>query len=365
MLSQRALNRALLARQMLLERVEMSVGEAIAHLVGMQAQEPFPPYFGLWTRLAGFEPEELSRLLIERKAVRLVTLRGTVHLHTAEDCLDIRPLVQEQLTRLLLTGSIYGKGLQGIDLDAVVAAGRAHLDAEPMPMAALRARLAEQWPDRAPADLGAAVHYLAPLVQLPPRAVWGQRGRPVLTTAEQWLSRPLNPHPSMEQLVKRYLAAFGPASVADFQAWSGLTRQGDVFARLRPELISFRDERGRELFDLPEAPRPDADTPAPIRFMPEFDNLLLGHADRTRVISEEHRKRLWTVNGLVPGTILIDGIVQGSWKLRQDKQCATLTLTPFISLTPEQRRELEDEGEDLFSFAAEPAQDRVMAFESV
>ena len=357
-LSQRALNRALLARQLLLKRSTMGVKETIAHLVGMQAQEPFPPYTGLWTRLERFDPEALAQLLLDRAVVRIVTLRGTVHLHTANVCLEIRPLVQPQLTRLLLNGSVYGKGLQGLDLAEVVAAGRGHLEAEPMTMAQLRPLLGERWPDRNPADLGAAVHYLTPLVQLPPRALWGKKGRAVVTTAEAWLGEPLHPEPSIEALARRYLAAFGPASVADFHAWSGLTRQGEVFERLRPDLVTVRDERDRELFDLPGAPRPGPETPAPIRFIPEFDNLLLAHADRTRVISDEHRKRLWTVNGLVPGTVLIDGIVQAAWKLRKEKQTATLTITAFAPLSPAQRHELEREGERLLGFAATEAASR-------
>jgi hypothetical protein len=353
----------LLARQLLLERSSMRAVKTIEHLVGMQAQEPFPPYFGLWTRLEGFDPEELARLLTGREAVRIVTMRGTVHLLTAQDSLEIRPLVQPALTRMLLNGSSYGKGLRDLDLEAVITAGRTLLEAEPMPMVPLRRLLAEQWPDRDPADLGAAVHYLAPLVQLPPRAVWGKRGRPVVTTAEAWLGEPLRANPSIEQLVRRYLAAFGPASVADFHAWSGLTRQGDAFERLRPELLTFRDGRGRELFDLPDAPRPDPDTPVPVRFLPEFDNLLLSHADRTRVISDEHRKRLWTVNGMVPGTLLIDGAVGASWKLRQERKTATLTVTPFVPLTIAQRREIEQEGGRLLGFAAPQVQARELLIE--
>jgi hypothetical protein len=160
----------------------------------------------------------------------------------------------------------------------------------------------------------------------------------------------------------RYLAAFGPASVQDAQAWSGLTRLRPVFDRLRPRLCTFRDERGRELFDLPDAPRPDPEIPAPPRLLPEWDNLLLSHADRTRVIAEEHRRAIWSNNGIVPGTLLLDGFVSGTWKLTREKASATLRIRPFAPLTTADRVATEEEGARLLAFAAEDAAPRDVVF---
>ncbi|WP_030956213.1 DNA glycosylase AlkZ-like family protein, partial [Streptomyces sp. NRRL S-481] len=154
------------------------------------------------------------------------------------------------------------------------------------------------------------------------------------------LGRPAGPAATPDAAVPRYLAAFGPASVRDMQTWAGLTRLGDAFERLRPELVTFRDDKGVELFDLPDAPRPDPDTPAPPRFLPEFDNLLLSHADRTRVVRPEHRGRSWQGNIAYP-TLLVDGFLAGLWRLEED----ALVIEPFDRLTRTQRDEVTAEGE--------------------
>jgi len=164
-------------------------------------------------------------------------------------------------------------------------------------------------------------------------------------------------------LVTRYLAAFGPATVADIQAWSGLTRLKEVVERLRPRLRAFRDESGRELFDLPDAPRPNPDMPAPVRFLPEFDNVLLSHADRSRIISEEHRKQVFTVNGQVRGTILIDGFVNGMWKITQAKGEATLSIESFGHLSKKDRTSLTEEGLRLLNFVAHNVERREIRFD--
>jgi Winged helix DNA-binding domain len=350
-LSQRALNRALLARQLLLERSPMPVPEALERLVGMQAQAPMPPYYGLWTRLIDFQPESLSQLLLDREAVRIVLMRGTVHLVTARDCRFLRPVLQPALKQWLLNNSLYGKDLTGIDLAALEAAGRQVVDEKPVTLADLGKRLQAQWPDRNSDSLGQAIRALAPLVQVPPRGIWGKGGLAKCTTAESWLGQSMRDDASNDELVVRYLAGFGPATVADAQTWSGLKKLSDAFERLRPQLITFRDERGRELFDLPDAPRPDPATPAPIRFLPPWDNLLLSHADRTRVIADDRRKQIWTVNGIVPGTILIDGYVAGTWSIKQAKKTASLHIDQFGALSPADRAEIEEEGERLLLFA--------------
>ncbi|OXM74267.1 MULTISPECIES: winged helix DNA-binding domain-containing protein [Amycolatopsis] len=351
-LGPRALNRALLARQLLLRAAEVTPLEAVRHLCGLQAQAPFPPYYGLWSRLHGFRPEQLGQLLLDRQVVRIALMRGTVHLVTAEDCLWLRPLVQPLFDRDLRTNTAYKKPLAPLDLGEVADRARAVLAEEPHTPAALGKRLAEQWPDTPPAALAHAARGLLPLVQVPPRAVWGRSGRTTLATAEDWLGRPLDRNGSLDELVSRYLAAFGPASVADVQAWSGLTRLGEVVDRLRPRLRVFRTEQGREVFDLPEAPRPDPATPAPPRFIAEFDNLLLSHTDRTRVLPDDARKRVFGVpNGVFPGTILVDGLVRGSWRIARSRNAATLEIEPYERFSTKDRAALEDEGARLLRFA--------------
>src|SRR5215204_4089528 len=329
----RALNRALLERQLLVRRSPLSTLEALEHLVGMQAQAPDPPYVGLWMRLEGFHPDELARLITSRSAVRIALMRNTVHLVSARDCLKLRPLVQPVLDRGLHANRAHRAGIEGVDLEALVAAGRALLEERPCTAKELGMHLQERWPERDAASLARAIRHLVPLVQVPPRGLWGRSGPAAHTTAEAWLGRPLDPDPSLEEMVLRYLEAFGPATVKDVQTWSGLTRLGEVVDRLRPRLRTFRDEQGRGLFDLPDAPRPDPDTPASLRFLPEFDNLILSHADRTRVIAEEHRKAVAYRIGMVPATFLAGGFVRGTYKTERTRQKATLVIEPFEALT--------------------------------
>ena len=241
-----------------------------------------------------------------------------------------------------------------MDTEALSAAGRALLEERPRTAKELGGLLWERWPDRDPASLARAIRHLVPLVQVPPRGVWGKSGQTTYTTTEAWLSRPLDPDPSLEEMVVRYLGAFGPASVKDVQTWSGLTRLGEVVDRLRPRLSTFRDEHGSELFDLPDAPRPDPDAPAPPRFLPEFDNLILSHADRTRVIPNDYRKAIASKNGMVPATVLVDGFVRGTWKTERTRGKATLVIEPFESLARKARDALDEEGERLVHFVAEP-----------
>ena len=348
-LGRRALNRALLERQMLLRRHEMSAADAIEHLVGMQAQAPVPPYVGLWTRIEDFRPDELSRLIIKRRAVRIALMRNTVHLVSASDCLRLRPLVQPVIYR-----GLYGRrtDIEGVDVEDLASAGRAMLEQQPRTAKELGGLLEERWPEHDPTALARAVRHLLPLIQVPPRGVWGKSGQTTHTTAEAWLGRPLDPTYSPDEMVLRYLGAFGPASVMDAQTWCGLTRLDQVFERLRPRLVTFRGENGRELFDLPDTPRPDPDAPAPPRFLPEFDNLILSHADRTRVIAEEHRKALTSRNGMVPAVVLLDGFVRATWKTERSRGKATLVVKPLQTLSRGVRNALTDEGERLLGFVA-------------
>ncbi|MFF8293440.1 winged helix DNA-binding domain-containing protein [Streptomyces sp. NPDC016309] len=349
-LGRRALNRALLARQLLLERSPMGAAEAVEHLVGMQAQAPDPPYVGLWTRLAGFRIEDLSRLVSDREAVRLVLMRGTLHLVTARDCLRLRAVLRDALASRL--NGTFGKRLAGLDLAEVAAAGRELVEKEPLTLGGLGTGLAERFPGRDPFALANAVRNLEPLVQVPPRGLWGESGQAVHTTAEAWLGRPLDTDGSPDGTVLRYLAAFGPASVKDMQVWSGMTRLGAVVRRLAPRLVTFRDENGVQLYDLPDAPRPGPGTPAPVRYLPDFDNILLSHADRSRILTEERRARVFTRNGLIRPTFLVDGFVHGVWRLERGRDTAALVLEPFAPLTREERAELVEEGLRLLAFAA-------------
>jgi hypothetical protein len=357
-LSLRALNRALLDRQMLLRRIPLPeaglraerVTETVEHLAGLQAQAPFPPYYGLWSRLAGFRPDDLAELILSRRVVRIALMRGTIHLVSARDCLMLRPLLQPVLDRGLT--AVFGRQLTGVDTGALAAAARVLVDEKPRTFSELGALLRSQWPDHAPAALAQGVRALVPLVQVPPRAVWGAAGQAAHTSAESWLGRPLEASPRPEDLVTRYLAAFGPATVMDMQAWSGLTRLREVVERLRPGLRAFRDEHGAELFDLPDAPRPGPDVPAPVRLVAEFDNLILSHDDRARVISEQNRKRMFTRNGIFPGTVLVDGFVVGMWRLARSRAAAALVIEMFEPVGERERDAITAESDRLLTFAA-------------
>jgi hypothetical protein len=340
-LGPRALNRATLARQLLLRRSALGAKDAVEHLLGLQAQNVKPPYYALAARLEGFAPEALSRLMADREVVRLVTMRSTIHTHSADDALTLRPLVQAARDRELHQ---FRKGLEGVDLDRLASISRELVEAEPRTMKQLREALLAEWPDADPFALSVAARCRLPLVQVTPRGLWGRSGQVTLTTVEHWLDRPSEPAPAPDATVLRYLAAFGPASVKDMQTWAGLTRLREAFERLRPELVTFRDGYGVELFDLPDAPRPDADTPAPPRFLPEFDNLFLSHADRSRLASADLKGRTWRGNQAYC-VLLVDGFLAGVW--RQEGEVLTIEL--FGTLTPSQRKEVVEEAERLMA----------------
>ncbi|MFF0199846.1 winged helix DNA-binding domain-containing protein [Streptomyces sp. NPDC005017] len=332
----RALNRATLDRQFLLRRAPVSARAAVEHLAGLQAQEVKPPYYALAARLDGFAPEDLAGPLERREVVRIVTMRSTIHLHTAADALTLRPLVQPARDREI---GYFRRGLVGVDLDRLAILAREFVETEPRTMKQLREALGAEWPDADPQSLAVAARCKLPLVQVTPRGLWGRGGQVSLTTVEHWLGRPAEPAASAEDTVLRYLGAFGPASVKDMQTWSGLTRMRPVFERLRPRLLTFRDENGVELFDVPEAPRPDPETPAPPRFLPEFDNLLLSHADRTRVIPPANRGRTWQANTFYR-PLLVDGLLAGVWRIIDE----ALVIEPFTTLTGARRAEVAEEG---------------------
>jgi len=326
----------------------------VEHLAGMQAQAPFPPYYGLLARLDGFRAADLAGLLLSRDVVRIALMRGTIHLVSARDCLTLRPLIQPVLDRAL--AATFGRQLAGADLAAVRDAGRALAEQQPRTFAELGRLLAGTWPDHSPAALAQAVRATVPLVQVPPRAVWGRAGQARHTPAEAWLGHPLEPGGSLAGLVQRYLAAFGPATTGDVQAWSGLTRLREVIEVMRPGLRTFRDPAGRELFDLPGAPRPDPGTPAPARLVPEFDNLILSHDDRSRILSEENRKRLFRLLNVFPGSVLAGGFVRGMWRIARSRDAATLTVELFGDpVSARDRDDIIAEAARVLAFAAPQA----------
>jgi len=352
-LSARRLNRALLARQLLLRRRRLAPLAAVEHLVGIQSQSPRAAYTGLWTRLAGFRPEPLERLLLGREVVRVALMRSTIHLVSARDCLPLRELVQPAIGRASRhSAARAAAGVPDADLER---AGRALVEQEPRTFRELGALLGQRWPACDPDALAMGVRELVPLVQVPPRGLWSRGGVPAHAAAEAWLAG-VRPAPlSPDGLVRRYLAAYGPASVRDAQTFAGITGLREAFERLRPELATFRDETGGELFDLPDAPRPAARTGAPVRFLPEFDNILLSHARRERILPEGTMSLLSLGNGLKPA-FLVDGFVAGTWKLTSGRRFARLEVSPFEPLSAGVRRQIEDEGRRLLAFAARGAE---------
>ncbi|MFE0022546.1 winged helix DNA-binding domain-containing protein [Amycolatopsis sp. NPDC059021] len=355
-LDTRALNRATLARQLLLDRADLPVADAVGQLCGLQAQEPQEPFVGLWSRLRAFEPAALDDLLTGRRVVRTHLMRRTVHLLTAGDALAWRARHDAMLRQRVL--GTYRRELDGVNLGELAAAGRAVLaDDEPRSMGELARALADRWPAPGHRALGELlIAALLPVVQLPPRGLWRTKAGVRYLLLSSWLGREIDPlspdgsDPVGQTLVRRYLAAFGPAASADLRAWCGLAGLPAAVSAIREELVSFRDERGRELLDLPGAPRPDPATPAPVRFLPAFDNAILGYQDRGRIIDDEHR-------GLsVAGerVVLVDGRVAATWSVEAD----TVSVTPLRRFSRAERAGVAEQGQALALFLSGNDSDR-------
>jgi Winged helix DNA-binding domain len=326
----RRLNRALLARQLLLRRRRIAPPVVLELLGGLQAQVPRDPYVALWSRIDRFRPESLSDELAERRAVRMPLHRATLHLVTARDALRLRPVIEPALHRTLHTQSPFGKRLTGLDVDELMRTATELLEEAPRSRAQLAPLLAERWPDHDGPALAYASTYLLPLVQVTPRGEWRRSGPAAFTTLEGWLGRRMGRATDPRPLIVRYLAAFGPATPADFTAWCGLQGAKEHFEHLRPRLRSLRDDRDRELFDVPDGPLPKASTPAPVRFLPEYDNAFIGHADRSRIVAGVGAP--WTDVGW--GIVLLDGFTSARWKLEKD---GVLRIEPFRDISRAER----------------------------
>lgn len=329
----------------------MTVAHGVERLVALQAQVARPPFVGLWTRLEAFDREDLLTEFSTRKVVRGPSLRGTLHVMTAHDFAGLRGAIQPALDRGML--SILRDRLKGVDLDAVEDTAREFFRKAPVPFDDLRGHLKQKYPKCDERAMAYAARMRVPLVQVPTGDPWGFPAAAEFMLADAWLGKKIQTEhtPALaKELVRRYLAAFGPATVRDAQVWSGLAVLSDVFEALRPTLVTFRDERKRELFDLPKAPRPAADAPAPVRFLPEFDNLLLSHDDRRRVIADEHRSHVFSKNLQVRATVLIDGFVAAAWRLERKKQAAVLVVEPFSPIPRKTMAAIEEEGEALLRF---------------
>jgi hypothetical protein len=348
-ISDRALNRTLLCRQLLLDRIDRPALDVVTHLVGLQAQEPADPYVALWDRIAGFDPEELAAAVASGHAVRIALQRSTIHLVSAADCATLRPVLQPALERM--ARSSFGTRMAGVDPAELAEAARKLVAEQPRTFGELGRLLHERWPDRPEIALAQTARALVPMVQLPPRGVWGRAGRALHGLAEDQLDRPFAADPAPDRLVLRYLAAFGPATVADVQNWSGLTRLTEVVDRLRPELRTDRAEDGRELLDLPDAPRAEPDLPAPVRFLPQYDNVLLGHADRGRIVPAGAAALFDEEFHWSPA--LVDGMLRASWRL--DRRAGVLRVRA-AGLSRAERTAVAEEGRALLGLLA-PAAD--------
>lgn len=346
-LTARQLNRALLARQRLLRRQRIPVRDAVHAVAGLQSQEPKDPYVALWSRIAGFEAADLVDAARRREIVRGSHIRCTLHTVSAEDYVAFRPLLQAVIDRELASGRHLGGGFEMAELEP---AARALLARGALSAREIGAALLPRFPRAQAAGLAHWVRNGMALAIVPTDDRWGYSRPPRFVPAEQWLGRPLATDGTLAALLLRGLSAIGPASAADLRTWSGCTGIGPALESLRPQLRAFRDESGRELFDLPEAPRPRADAPAPVRFLPEYDNTLLSHADRSRVTPVEHQPRFASKNGRRLRAVLVDGFVRAGWDWECGHGQATLRVSPFEVLSADRLAELGQEAEALLRF---------------
>jgi hypothetical protein len=347
-LTLRAKNRAMLARQMLLAREAIRPALAVDRVLGLQAQWPKLPFIGLWSRIDGFRRQDLARAFARHDVVRATMMRGTLHVVRATDYARLRATIE--LASALDAKAALRHRAEGLDLPGLVAEATRCFEERPRTFAAIREALAARWPDADVRAMGHSVRLSLPLVQVPTSDPWSFPAAPEFALATRWLEHPLREAADPAWLFMKYLAAFGPATAGDLQTWSGLRGAGSAIDRLRPKLAVLRDERKRELLDLPNAPRPPEDTLAPARFLPEFDSVLLAHTDRGRIVADRHRKRVFLPGLRVAATFLVDGFVAGTWAVERKKDTATIAITPFDPLPKKVQDELAAEGELLARF---------------
>jgi winged helix DNA-binding protein len=358
-LTERQLNRALLERQLLLRRSDLGVVDAMEHLVGMQAQSPNAPYLGLWSRLSDFTIAQLADAITDRRLVRISLMRGTIHLVSARDCRTLQPLLRPIFARAVANSPALPPPSE---VDAVLTVADSLLVESPRTLAELRVLLGEHRQDLDPESMARAARYLLPLIHVPPKGIWGRGGQARLTTVQAWLGADVDDEPRLDDLLPRYLAAFGPASVKDMQTWCGLTGLREVVDRL--SLRTFRDPSGTVLYDIPDGLLPDPDTPAPVRLLPEYDNCLRSHTDRRRVMSDANRALLFATKNDAPmPAFLIDGFVRGTWKLDRANKVATLIIRPFGALSKKDAVAVGAEARRLLEFAAPEVVERNVTFQ--
>ena len=347
-LTSRELNRATLARQFLLRRASVSALAAIEAIGGLQAQNVLSPYLGLWSRVEGFRFADLTALMEERAVVKATLMRGTLHIVSREDFLHLAPAV-----KAMLLGVIRFNLPPPEELEPIIVRLLEHAS-EPRTGPQLR-DYAAGLPEAAGLDLpGLFWHARAhgPLLQVPPSGTWGHSGAQHFVHSRAWLDREVHTvEVGMERLLRRYLAAFGPATVADIRCWTGLNASAFKVAleALEPEVERYLDERGRTLLDLRGSPLPPGETPAPVRLLPMWDSLLLGHDDRSRVLPDSLRKIVIHKNGDVQRTFLVDGVVAGEWRLDLTAKSATVVLQAYGALSNRVQEELAAEAESLLT----------------
>ncbi|CAN5224682.1 winged helix DNA-binding domain-containing protein [soil metagenome] len=337
MLSIRDLNRTLLLRQHLLERIEMPALAMVEHLIGLQAQENLPPYLSLAARIDGFEPLELSDALERLDAVRFLTMRGTIHVLTPDDALALRPWVQPALDQQSRSNQM-SRPAREVPVPELIASTRDLLADGPLPVKQLGEGLANRFPGVPTGALAHVARERVPMVQLPPRGLWKRSGGVVYQTVENHLGRATT-EVDVSELVRRYLRAFGPATPADMTTWSRVTRLGPVFTAMSDELVVVECEDGRTRYDVAGAPYLDGDAHAPVRLLGSYDNVWLSHADRALIVPENVRGQWMGTNGGICNTIFADGFMSGLWWWRAGRVVTEL----FGRLSREQRRELDDE----------------------
>lgn len=346
---------------MLLARTAGPASDAVGKLVGLQAQAVMAPSVGLWTRVEGFRREDLASAVEDRSVLKATMMRATLHLVTTPDYLRFRSTLQP-----VLSGALQGirkNRAEGLDVPALLEAARPFLAEAPRSFAEITEMANALLPGNDPGAMRYAIRTQIPLVQVPVPTGWSYPGNPKYTLAESWIGRPLPPEEHFKEMVLRYLAAFGPASVTDIQAWSGFTKLKEAIEKIRPELSFYRDENRRELFDHPGLPIEDPGRPAPERFLPEFDNILLSYSKRTRMVADEFRSRVYVPVLRVRSTILVDGFVAGTWRTEKSRGTATLVIEPFGSLSRTSRQNLSDEGERLIRFIGYDAERHEVKFE--